>query len=38
MTRTPSPPSDDTAAVAENGITTDGARAPVLDIDDVTKT
>jgi putative ABC transport system ATP-binding protein len=38
MTRTPSPPSDDTAALAESGITTDGARAPVLDIDDVTKT
>jgi putative ABC transport system ATP-binding protein len=38
MTRTPSPPSDDTAAVAESGITTDRARAPVLDIDDVTKT
>src|SRR5579885_3443571 len=38
MTRTPSPPSDDTATVAERGITTGGVRAPVLDVDDVTKT
>ncbi len=38
MTRTPSPPSDDTATVAESGITTGGVRAPVLDVDDVTKT
>ncbi|HEY1522362.1 MAG TPA: ABC transporter ATP-binding protein [Solirubrobacteraceae bacterium] len=38
MTRTPSPPSEDTAAAADNGITIKGPGAPVLDIDDVTKT
>jgi putative ABC transport system ATP-binding protein len=38
MTRVPSPPSDSTPVVADNGITADGAGAPVLDIDDVTKT
>jgi putative ABC transport system ATP-binding protein len=38
MTRPASPPSDDTTAVAGNGITIDDAGAPVLEIDDVTKT
>jgi putative ABC transport system ATP-binding protein len=38
MTRTPSPPADDATAVADDDITIDAAGAPVLDIDDVTKT
>jgi putative ABC transport system ATP-binding protein len=38
MTRTPSSASDDIATAAENSVTIDGAGAPVLDIDDVTKT
>jgi putative ABC transport system ATP-binding protein len=38
MTRTPSPLSDDSAAVADNAVTIDGALEPVLDVDDVTKT
>jgi putative ABC transport system ATP-binding protein len=38
MTHTPSPPSPDTATVADNRGTIDGAGAPLLDIDDVTKT
>jgi putative ABC transport system ATP-binding protein len=38
VTRTPSPPSHDTAAAAESGVTIDGAGVPVLDVDDVSKT
>src|SRR5947209_3979542 len=38
MTRTRSPLSDDTVAVADNAVTIDGAGAPVLEVDDVTKT
>jgi putative ABC transport system ATP-binding protein len=38
MTRTRSPQSGDSAAVADNAVTIDGAGAPVLDVGDVTKT
>jgi putative ABC transport system ATP-binding protein len=37
MTHTPPPTPDDTAVAAGNGVAIDGARVPVLDVDDVTR-
>jgi len=37
MTNTPPPTPDNAAGAADNGVVTDGARLPVLDVDGVTK-